>query len=252
LWNFKIVEEKKINIKGLKINYKIIGEGKPLLILHGWGSRSDNWQKVGELLSARGIKVIIPDLPGFGASNNPKTAWSIDDYCDFIEEFIKILNLEKFSLLGHSFGGSLSIKCSLRFPEKIEKLFLVSAACFRRNGFKKRALFIIAKIFKVFSFVPFLRKAFYKFIVRKSDYPYTQGIMKDIYLKIIKTDLSDILEKVKIPTVIIWGEKDKITPLRQGKIINQRIKNSQLRIISKVGHDLNLKNPEELVKEILS
>jgi len=246
------VEEKKINIKGLKINYKILGEGKPFLILHGWGSKSDNWQKIGELLSLKGIKVIIPDLPGFGASDNPKTAWSLDDYCDFIEEFIKILNLEKFSLLGHSFGGSLSIKCSLRFPEKIEKLFLVSAACFRRNGFKKRALFIIAKIFKVFSFVPFLRKAFYKFIVRKSDYPYTQGIMKDIYLRVIKTDLSDILEKVKVPTVIIWGEKDDVTPLKQGRIINQKIKISQLRIIPKADHDLNAKNPEELIREILS
>jgi pimeloyl-ACP methyl ester carboxylesterase len=239
-------------IKGLKINYKILGEGKPFLILHGWGSGSDNWKKVGELLSAKGIKVIIPDLPGFGASDKPETAWNLDDYCDFVEDFIKILNLEKFSLLGHSFGGSLSVKCSLRFPQKIKKLFLVSAACFRRKSFKKRALFVIAKIFKAFSFIPFLRKAFYKFIVKRSDYPYTQGIMKDIYLKIIKADLSNLLEKIEVPAVIIWGEKDDITPLKQGRIINQKIKNSQLRIISNASHDLNIKNPEELVKEILS
>jgi len=238
----------RCSVRSLNINYKVFGEGRPFLILHGWGSKSDNWQKVGELLSTRGKRVIIPDLPGFGTSDKPKTAWSLDDYCDFIEEFIRNLNLEKISLLGHSFGGSLSIKCSLKFPGKIEKLLLVSPACFRRKSIKKIILFVIAKIFKIFSYLPFLRKAFYKFIVRNSDYSYVQGIMKDIYLKIIKTDLSGLLEKVNVPTVIIWGEKDNITPLRQGKIINQKIKNSQLKIIPEAGHNLNLKNPEELVK----
>lgn len=239
-------------VKSLNINYQVIGEGKPLLILHGWGSKSDNWQRVGELLSLRGMRVIIPDLPGFGASDWPKAAWSLDDYCDFIEEFVKILNLEKFSLLGHSFGGSLSIKCSLKFPEKIERLFLVSAACFRRRSIKKRILFVIAKVLKIFSFIPFSRKTFYRFIVKKSDYPYTQGVMKDIYLKAIETDLTDLLRRIKVPTVIIWGEKDDITPLNQSRIISQKIKNSQLRIIPKAGHDLNIKNPEELARGILS
>lgn len=237
-------------IKGLKINYKILGEGRPLLILHGWGSKSANWQRVGELLAENGIKVIIPDLPGFGESDRPKEVWSIDDYCDFVEEFIQSLGLEKFSLLGHSFGGSLAVKISLRISEKIDRLFLVSAACFRRKSIKKRILFVIAKVFKVFSFIPFLRKAFYKFIVRKSDYSYTDGIMRDIYLGVIKEDLSDLLERIQVPTNIIWGEKDDITPLGQAKIINQKIKNSELIIIPNANHDLNTKYPEKLAKAI--
>jgi pimeloyl-ACP methyl ester carboxylesterase len=238
-------------IKGLRINYKILGEGKPLLILHGWGSRSANWQKVGELLAEKGIKVIVPDLPGFGQSDRPKEVWSLDDYCDFVEEFAKNLGLERFSLLGHSFGGSLALKLSLRIPEKIDRLYLVSAACFRRKSIKKRILFVLAKVFKIFSFIPFLRKAFYKFIVRKSDYSYTDGIMKEIYLKAIKTDLSDILEKIELPTNIIWGEKDGITSLKQAKIINQRIKDSKLIVIPGADHDLNTKYPEELVNAFL-
>lgn len=238
-------------IKGLKINYKILGEGKPLLILHGWGSRSANWQRVGELLVEKGLKVIVPDLPGFGQSDRPKEVWSLDDYCDFVEEFARNLSLESFSLLGHSFGGSLALKLSLRIPEKIDRLYLVSAACFRRKSIKKRILFVIAKVFKIFSFIPFLRKAFYKFIVRKSDYSYTDGIMKDIYLKAIKTDLSDILEKIQKPTNIIWGEKDDITPLKQGQIINQRIKDSKLIVIPGADHDLNTKYPEELASAFL-
>lgn len=240
----------RTSIKGLEINYEIIGEGKPLLILHGWGSNSGRWQKVGELLAESGVKVIIPDLPGFGNSQEPSLAWSLDDYCEFIQEFIKLLNLEKFYLLGHSFGGALAVKCSLKFPEKIDKLILVSAACFRRSSFKKKLLYIVSKIFKVFSLIPFVKKAFYKFIVGKSDYSYTRGIMKDIYLKIIKEDLSDILLQVRVPTIIIWGENDDVTKIKDARLINEKIKDSRLEIISDANHDLNTKAPKELSKSI--
>ncbi len=240
----------RTSIKGLEVNYEIIGEGKPLLILHGWGSNSKRWQKVGELLAEIGVKVIIPDLPGFGNSDKPSTVWNLDDYCDFIQEFVKLLNLEKFYLLGHSFGGALAVKYSLRFPGKIDKLFLVSAACSRKSSFKKKLLYIISKIFKVFSFIPFIKKAFYKFIIRKSDYLDTEGIMRDIFLKIIKENLSDILSQVQVPTVIIWGEKDDVTKIKDARLINKKIKGSHLKIIPGASHDLNTKVPEELFESI--
>lgn len=238
-------------IKGLKTNYKTLGEGKPLLILHGWGSRSDNWQKVGEMLAKNGIKVIIPDLPGFGQSDKPQTAWDLDDYCDFVEEFVKVLNLDKFYLLGHSFGGEIAVKYNLRFPEKIDKLFLVSASCIRTRNLKKKLLYILSKVFKIFSFIPFLRKAFYRFVVGKSDYLSTEGVMRDTYLKIIAEDLSNILSQVQADTIIIWGEEDSITPISDARKINSKIKNSKLEILSGFDHDLNLKGPEELAEAII-
>lgn len=235
-------------INGLKINYRIIGEGRPFLILHGWGSCSEKWQKVGELLAEKNLKVIIPDLPGFGQSQEPKSAWDINDYCDFVEEFVKILNLDKFFLLGHSFGGALAVKCSLKFPEKINKLFLVGAACIRKKSFKKRFFYILSKIFP--SFLLF-RKFFYKFIV-KSDYLSVQGVMKEIYLKIIAEDFSGILSQIQVPTVIIWGGKDDITPLSDAYKINSKIQNSKLEIIPGVGHNLHLEAPEKLTEVILN
>lgn len=249
--------EEKINIKGLNIYYKIFGEEKTslpadrrVLILHGWGSNSEKWQKVGRLLAENGIKVIIPDLPGFGQSDKPPKAWCLDDYCNFIKEFIENLNLEKFYLSGHSFGGELAVKYSLRFPEKINKLFLLDASCIRTRDLKKKLLYIISKIFRIFSFSSFLRKAFYKFVVGKSDYLSVKGVMRDTYLKVIAEDLSGVLSQIKIPTVIIWGEKDDITPLNDARIISQRIKNSRLEIIPDVGHNPHLENPEELSKLI--
>src|SRR3989344_891612 len=99
--------EETIEVKNLKINYKSFGSGKPFLILHGWQSSSDRWMKVGELLQEK-YRVIIPDLPGFGKSEEPKEAWSLDSYVDWLLEFTaKVLELNKeFYILGHSFGGA--------------------------------------------------------------------------------------------------------------------------------------------------
>ncbi len=248
------MRELRVLIKKLEINFRIIGEGTPLLILHGWGSKKERWEPVAELLAEKGIKVIIPDLPGFGNSEKPSETWGLDDYCEFVQEFIGFLNLEKFYLLGHSFGGALAVKCALAFPEKIDKLFLVGAACFRRRALRKKLFYITAKVLKVFSFLPYYscaRKGFYKFIVRKSDYLYTEGVMKDIYLKIIKEDLSEVLPQVQVPTIIIWGEKDKIKRIKEARSIKEKIKNSKLEIIPKVGHNPHSETPEKL-SEIIS
>jgi len=242
--------EQKAFIKNLEIYYKVIGEGeKTLLILHGWGSKSANWHKTAELISKKKVKVIIPDLPGFGKSNKPPYVWNFDEYCTFLKEFTDYLKIDRFCLLGHSFGGALAIKFSFKFPQKIIKLFLVSAACIRKKTLKKKALFIVSKIFKIFSFVPMIKKAFYKFIV-KSDYPATKGFMRKTYLNIIREDLTPIFEHIKVPTTIIWGEKDNVTPLKQAELIKSKIKNSKLIIIPQGTHDLERQMPEELVKNI--
>jgi len=242
--------EQKIFIDNLEINYKVAGEGeKTLLILHGWGSKSDYWQKVGNLLVKKGIKVVIPDLPGFGKSNKPPLYWSLNDYCIFVEHFADQLKLEKFCLLGHSFGGALASKCALKFPEKINKLFLVSAALIRRRTVRKKIIFLVSKIFKIFGYIPILKKAFYKFIV-KSDYPGTKGFMRKTYLNVIKEDLSDSIENIKTPTVLIWGQNDEITPLKQGELIKSKIKGSKLIIIPQGTHDLERKFPEALANKI--
>ncbi|MBU2545267.1 alpha/beta hydrolase [Patescibacteria group bacterium] len=228
-------------INGLKINYMIMGEGKPLLILHGWGSKKERWRTVAKLLSGRGFQVIVPDLPGFGESDNPDGVWGFDDYANLVDSFISSLDIRHFRLLGHSFGGNVAIKYSLKHPDKVSKLFLVGAACIRRETVKKKGIYGISKTFKFLSFVPYLKKAFYRII--KSDYSHSRGIMKEVYLNIIKKDLTDILGNVNVPTLIIWGEKDDITPLKNAHTIKINIKNSQLEIIPRIGHNLHSECP---------
>lgn len=239
--------EKTIKIDGLNINYKIIGEPRRggVLILHGWGSKSDRWQTTAKLLSGRGFEVIIPDLPGFGQSDSPQRIWNLNDYSNFVNEFTEKLALDEFYLLGHSFGGSIAVIHSLNHSEKVKKMFLVGAAAIRTETVKKKTTYGLSKVFKFLGYLPFVKKFFYRFII-KSDYPSTRGIMRDIYLKTIKEDLSDKLENVNVPTLIIWGEKDDITPLKNAYEINSKIKNSKLEIVPQIGHNLHSEVPGKL------
>lgn len=244
----------EIIINGIKINYKMFGEGNPFLILHGWGSNSERWVSVAEEISKKGFKVIVPDLPGFGQSDALLMPWNTNKYINFIEEFVKELNLGDFFLLGHSFGGALASKVAVKHAQEIKKLFLVSAACVRKKTAKKNFFKRVSKIAKLFYFFPyygFFRKAIYKFIIRKSDYVYVEGIMKEAYLNVIEEDLSFHLPFIKVSTVIIWGDKDEFTPLDDACLINEKIKNSKLIVIPGAGHDLNRKQPEELAKAVL-
>ncbi len=246
------MKEERIKINGLEIYYKIIGEGKPLLILHGWGSRTSRWLTVSKLLAGRGFKIIIPDLPGFGHSDKPKSVWGIKEYASFVEDFVKQIDLKDFYLLGHSFGGAVAsfYSVSVNNASKIKRLFLVSAACIREKGLKKKSIKSFAKIFKFLKYVPFAKGIFYRFIV-KTDYHLTKGVVREIYLKVIDQDLTDELEKIKVGTCLIWGENDNITPLRHGEKIHSKIKDSVLEIIPNAGHDLNLDSPGRLADTVV-
>lgn len=254
----RFLYEKRATINGLNINYKIIGQARPesvpFLILHGWGSRSEKWQDAIKIISDQNFRVIILDLPGFGLSDKPKMSWNIDEYCNFIEDFIKFVNLDSFYLVGHSFGGALAIKYCLRHSQKIKKLFLIDAACFRRSDYRKKFFYVVAKIFKIFSFLPFydsFRKVFYDFIVGRSDYAYVDGVMKESFLKIINEDLGNVLNKIEVPTIIIWGEKDNITTIKEAYKINAEIKGSKLEIIPGTGHSPYRESPKILAEKIL-
>ena len=251
----------EITIDGVKTSYQIIGQGKPLLILHGWGSNYERWTKVAEQIS-QGVpggtgpfKVIVPDLPGFGKSDVLLTAWNMNNYIKWLEEFVKELNLKEFNLMGHSFGGALAVKLAINHPQNVQKLFLVSAASVRKRTTKKSALRNIAKVVKKLSFLPFyeiFRKAFYKFIIRKSDYPYVDGIMKETFKNVISEDLAQFTGFIKTPTIIIWGDKDKSTPVEDAYFMNQKIRNSKLEIIKGAGHALNKEYPDILAEKILN
>lgn len=229
---------------------------KTLLILHGWQSSKEKWQEVKEEIEKTGVKVICPDLPGFKPENELREPWNLDKYENWLEKFIAEQNLPgEFYLLGYSFGAGVAVKYVLKNPGRVGKLFLVSAACVRSKTLGKEFMEKASKIFNIFSFLPFyplFRKAAYKYIIRRSDYPQTEGVLRQTFLNIIKEDLSPVLAGIKIPTVLIWGDKDVATPLKDGQFINQQIKNSKMEIVPGAGHIIYSKHSQELAGKIIS
>ena len=247
---------------------------KQLLILHGWGSNSLRWQKVKELLEEKGIEVLVLDLPGFGIEPSPKEVWGINEYVNWISQKVKDYNppttlppegqapkgWQKFNLLGHSFGGGLAVKMAAENPNLIGKLILCAPAIIRRKKgvFKTKLFYWVAFLGKKIFSLPGLQKfqaksrwLIYK-LARTRDYYFAQGIMKEIMKKILKElNLPPLLEKIEIPTLIIWGKKDNVLPIKDAYLIKEKIKNSKLKIIPKARHSLHREAPEELAEAII-
>ena len=224
-----------------------------ILILHGWGSCAKNWQRVKDGLENGGYRVFVPDLPGFGDNPPLEKAWLVDDYVEWVKDYGEKNNISQFFLLGHSFGGNIAFKFALKYPERIEKLVLVDPALIRVKNAKREIMAKMAKILKLFAFLPFycsVRKIFYRFIVR-SDYPDTEGSMRETYLRVVKEDFSGLVSDISVPTLLIWGERDKITPLKDGYFIKERIARAALEVLPGVGHSSQSENPELLIETIL-
>ncbi len=234
---------------------------KTIIILHGWQSSKEKWQKIKELLENRGLKVITLDLPGFKAETKLKKVWNLDDYLNWVDSFIENCRETPF-LLGHSFGGRIALKYSFKKPSKVKGLFLVSSAGIRPpkkivyRVFEKGAWLIrklkIEEIPLIKNIWFLARKFFYYFILRRKDYFKTSGFLKATIKNIIKEDLSPILGEIKVPVYIIWGKNDLITPLSDAYLMNEKIKHSRLKILKKIGHTPHLEAPQLLADSIVS
>ena len=229
---------------------------KSIIILHGWQSCREKWEKVKEIIVKNNINVLVPDLPGFKEANSLDKSWDLNDYlnwlCNFIEKEKKSGKLkEPFFLLGHSFGGRLAIKFAVKNPEKIKGLILVSSAGIRPS---KNIVSVFVPFLKKLSFLPgfcFGRNFFYKFIIRKTDYLNAKGEMKETFKKIIGEDLSSLLPQIKNETLVLWGEKDKTTPISDAYLMKEKIKDSKLEILKGLSHVPYIENPELLAEKIL-
>ena len=137
-------------VKGLNINYICEGEGELVLLLHGWGSNIKLFDAMINVLKTK-YKVLAMDMPGFGESEEPEEPWCVDDYVDFVLEFLKDYEFDKITLLGHSFGGRVIIKlCSRDLPFEVEKTILVDAAGVKpkkslKQKIKEKIYFLVLK-----------------------------------------------------------------------------------------------------------
>lgn len=232
----------KITIEDMKINYICEGEGQDVLVLHGWGANIDTVMPIVNLLKSN-FKVYALDLPGFGSSDEPKEVYGSKEYAEIVKKFIDYMEMKRVILIGHSFGGKISIWLGSLYPEIVDKIVLIdSAGLIPKRGLKY--------YIKVYSFK--LLKAIYKgvffWVDEKSkmerfyrkfgsdDYKAAQGIMRKILVKVVNENLKPLLKTIQAPTLLIWGDEDTATPLYMGKIMEKEIPDSGLVVLKGAGH----------------
>lgn len=226
--------------EALQINYTRSGNGKPLVFLHGWGTNLESFTCLSEPL-ATSYDVISIDFPGFGKSVEPRTPWNLDDYTKMTIAFIKYLNLQKPTLIGHSFGGRVSIKVSERL--ELDKIILINSAGIKPK--RKPGYFVRVygyKFFKTVASLPLLNWVLkepldaYREIYSSSDYKQATPIMKQVLSKVVNEDLRESLKLIDVPVLLIWGDKDTSTPLEDAKLMEQTIPNAGLVVFEGAGH----------------
>jgi len=252
------LREKTITVSGINTRYRVVGQSEEkVLILHGWSATSYSWRSVSYYLANNGFEAIALDLPGFGETPAPKDAWGSDEYVRFVEAFVKELNLDGFYLVGHSFGGALALKFTLNNSQAVKKLALCAAAFIRKERLSLRqkvSKFLAkwgSKIIDKTPVYPFFEKIAYK-IAGAYDYYQASPIMKEIFKKVIVEDMSDLAEKLDKPCLIVWGEHDKAVPLEDAFVLNDLIKNSELKIIRNAGHNPHRGHYEELSRDLIN
>lgn len=238
---------KKLNIKGVDFSYTVEGEGAPIVLMHGWGCNRTTLASIERNLTPN-FKVYNIDFPGFGESSEPCDVWSVDDYTQLIEAWIKAEGIENPIMLGHSFGGRVGIIYAAR--NSVKKLILVDAAGVKPT----RTLRYYCKVYSYKFIKRVLPLVFgknkgahlidkYRGKAGSSDYNSSTQMMRSIMSRVVNEDLKSYMPQIKCPTLLIWGANDTATPLKDAKIMEQLIPDAGLVSFEGVGHYSFLENP---------
>ena len=233
-----------VTIDGLNIRYIDQGTGDTVLLLHGWNAPAETYRLIIDHLSAR-FRVIAPNAPGCGGSDEPPCPWHVDDFVEFTVKFADALGLSRVTLIGHSFGGRTITKLMNRNPRPfaVNRIVLMDAA-----GIKpKRSLWYYIRVYsfktvKALCGLPPI-KALFPHAVDKarkafgsSDYREASDVMRRTMVNCINEDLTPLLPGIDVPTLLIWGENDTATPLRDAKIMEKAIPDAGLVTLAGAGH----------------
>lgn len=244
----------KIIIQDIATEYRDEGSGPVMLLLHGWQDSNRTFDALASHLSQK-WRVIRIDLPGFGQTEMPPTAWSIDDYARFVAALIGKLNLRITVLISHSFGGRIAIKGIAEKYLRADKMVLIgSAGVTPRKSIRNTFFAMAAVVGRAATMIPpfifwreKIRQKLYRLI--GSDYA-NAGALRDTFVRIIAEDLSTQARILDIPTLLIWGENDTEIPLTDGQRLASLIHGSALHVLKNAGHFVHQEKPQEVAQII--
>lgn len=241
---------------------------KVLLCLHGWGGSQESFTELRVALKDTDIDILTPDLPGFGDEPEPDHPWTVDEYADWVENWIEQklrehktsdskLVFSNLLVLGHSHGGRIALKLAARKTLPIKHLYLCASAGIRHpRHFKRMIGLTLAKTGSFFLMIPGLKtlqplakKLLYK-LVRVHDYEKASPVMRNTMIKVTQEDLRHLLPSITVPTDIFWGTDDGMTPISDAYIFKNGIAGSRLHIYQGVRHRVHRDKASEIAEVI--
>ena len=241
--------DKTIEIDGVSLHYRDTGEEdlSPVIIMHGWGCNVDTVASIENIFKGK-LRVLNVDLPGHGASSEPPSVWGVEDFTSMMEKFIKRLGLVRPSLVGHSFGGRISILLSSRGD--VGKVLLVDAAGIKpKRSFDYYRKVYTFKAMKHFLMLVLGKKKGMEAVERirgrkgSADYRNSSPKMRAVMSKCVNEDLKHVMPSIKAPVLLVWGEDDTATPLSDAQTMKRLIPDAGLVSFPGCGHYSFLDNP---------
>jgi pimeloyl-ACP methyl ester carboxylesterase len=254
--------DKTITVFGQSIHYFDMGSGPVVVLLHGLGSRKEDWLPVFEPMAQK-YRLLVPDQIGFGRSDKPLLDYSVQTYVDFLSEFLRQLKVEKASLVGESLGGWIA---ALYVAEigggahlmTVERLVLVDAAGLKQdtpipdlNPSSLAAMRgLMEAVFYDTSWLneDALRKIFTDKLAVKDSYT-VRSFLGNAARE--KERLDDRLGNIKVPTLVVWGKQDKLLPIESGERYAAGIAGAKLVSFEKCGHVPPVEKTEEFLAAVM-
>lgn len=244
-----------IVVDGYNICYKTTGTGdKTVVILQGWGTDLGVYDSVAGVIDGSRYRVIQFDFPGFGGSDEPKEPWDVDGFADFFCKFMEVMQIKKATLIGHSYGGRVIIKLAAResIPFEITNIILIDSAGVlpvrtTAQKWKIRKYKILKKFLNMKLIYAMFPEVIDDWRSRQgsADYRNATPMMRQCMVKAINEDLTELLPKIRQEVLLIWGDQDTATPIRDAHIMEEKIPNCGLAVIPGTGHFSFLEKPAQ-------
>ena len=266
-----------VHVNNHRVAYLDVGEGNSIILIHGFGGSMWHWENQYPLL-AKSYRVIIPDLLGSGLSDKPEIIYSPDHLVKFFLEFMKKLNITRATLIGNSMGAGLAMAMALDHPEYVERLVLISgfpakieesvASPQYRQFLLNRPPLWLVNIGNQFAgrgtTEKFLKEIIHQpelitsvIVERSFQNRLRGGVLSPLYslLDHIHTweeRYGQRLNQISHPTLLLWGEHDRVFPLKVGQQVKDLLGQSDWQVIPQSGHLPQWENPKVVNPLILS
>jgi len=226
----------------------------PIVILHGWRKTAKDYSQIRRIFEKEGYAVFVPDLPGNTEEKLIKPVMTINDYAEWLKDYLQKHKINKTVFICHSFGGRVGAKFAVKYPEEVEKFILTGTPLVKEKpSLKKKTLILIARFVK--KTLPFsfrkesMRKILY-YLIGERDYIKSPQDIKETFKAIIAENSEVYLSLIKAKTLVLWGSNDTFVPGSVGKKIAVLIPDAVYREIPGT-HRLPYEKPKEFAEEVL-